>query len=148
MNGRTALHFAAENGSSTIAKQISSRYPSTVNVRDLLGRNALHYGVLSSDEKTVQVLCDETGEQLEVNAKDKSGMTALMLVARSVGKFEGNINQKSTHTAPKNLFTNIQTQLPISSKKELALIGSLLKVNSIDLLLTDNAGDNALIIVR
>ena len=72
LNGATALHYAAANGFMKITAAMLSA-GANPKLQDKNGRTCLHYAVLQ-DPQIVQLLLNQN---LDVNVKDKDGLTAL-----------------------------------------------------------------------
>lgn len=74
-DGRTALHWAAEKGNSTMVSFLGEE-GAKVGEEDGDGASALHLAAKAGDLRTVEVLVEDLHAELE--AKDKGGLTPLM----------------------------------------------------------------------
>ncbi|XP_065343666.1 uncharacterized protein LOC135941846 [Cloeon dipterum] len=76
-DGRTALHYAAEEGHFGLVFQLLSQR-ADMHVKDHNGWTALHYAILTNNKDLVQMLLESGAE---IDSKTKRGETALHLAA-------------------------------------------------------------------
>ncbi|XP_065343624.1 uncharacterized protein LOC135941815 [Cloeon dipterum] len=76
-DGKTALHYAAEEGNLGIAQQLLSQR-ANVLLKDHNGWTALHYAILTNNQVLVQKLIESGAD---IDSKTKRGETALHLTA-------------------------------------------------------------------
>ena len=75
--GRTAFHYAAAGGKSSVLVLMAARDPEIVHMTDDYGRTGLHYAVFNKNSKQVSIVRTLIELKSDINAVDVDGKTAL-----------------------------------------------------------------------
>ncbi|AZL15016.1 ankyrin repeat domain-containing protein [Rickettsiales endosymbiont of Stachyamoeba lipophora] len=79
--GKTALHYAAQNGDTKTVRVLVQELGADVNAKDKDGNTALHYAAMLGQTETARILVQELGA--DVNGTNNYGNTALYYAAQN-----------------------------------------------------------------
>ncbi|CAG8575033.1 13340_t:CDS:2, partial [Racocetra fulgida] len=122
-NGKTALHWAAEYGHTTVV-EILIKYKAEINCIDANGKTALHAAAENGHTTVIEILIKY---KTEANFADKNSKTALLLAAAKVNAVD--INGKTAlYLATENGHLNVvkalinKTDVNITDKNNLTVL--------------------------